>query len=92
MVQFLSMDDEAAILREAHRVLNAGETLSPTLQAQIDAVFAAHRPRLLRITRSWVRDDARAEEITQETLIIGWPPVSGRSPRGQGAGRGQLCA
>ncbi len=63
---------EADILaREGER--RAGERPgSPSLDADLDRLFAAHRPQLLSLCRRLVGDPARAEELVQEAQAVAW--------------------
>ena len=56
--------------------------VTPTLAADLDRLFEAHRKRLYSLALRMVRNEARAEEIVQEALLVAYqklPDYQGQS-------------
>ena len=57
---------------EARIIERAAQTWSPTLAAELDRLFDGHRAGVERLCRRMTGDPARAEELTQEALLVAW--------------------
>ena len=59
-----------------------GGERSPSLRADLDRLFAAHRGRVRALCLRMVGDEARAEELVQEALLVAYrqlPSFDGRA-------------
>ncbi len=57
--------------REGER-REVGAEATPSLQIDLQRLFATHRAQVFALCRRLVADDARAEELVQETLAVAW--------------------
>jgi len=63
---------EAHILAREGERRDAGADGSPSLDAELGRLFAAHRPQVLALCRRLTGDPERAEELVQEALAVAW--------------------
>ncbi len=63
---------ERRIVGRAREVLDGDALVTPTLSADLDRLFDAHRPQLLALAKRIVKDQARAEELVQEALMTAY--------------------
>lgn len=57
--------------REGERRAAEAEA-TPSLQVDLERLFASHRPQLLALCRRLVGSTAAAEELVQDTLAVAW--------------------
>lgn len=65
-------DTELAIADRERAVRDAGLDPSPSLAAELDRLFDAHRDRVRRLCLRLTGDPQRADELVQETLLVAW--------------------
>lgn len=63
--------EQRVVAREGARRAAEAEA-TPSLQVDLQRLFDAHRPRLLALCRRLAGDDARGEELVQDTLAVAW--------------------
>ena len=76
-----SPDSELRIA-ERERLARAGGSASPTHRADLDRLLEAHRDRVAALCRRMTADPARAEELTQQALLVAYerlPEFDGRA-------------
>lgn len=76
-----SNSERRIVRREVARRGDQAEA-SPSLDADLHRLFAAHRERVVRLCRRLVADPARAEELAQEALAIAWQRLPRFDDRG----------
>lgn len=73
---------ELRIARRDGAVRDLGGDRSPSLRADLDRLFEAHRGRVRVLCLRMVGDEARAEELVQEALLVAYrqlPDFDGRA-------------
>ena len=60
------------MVARAKEVIGGDARVTPTLSADLDSLFEAHRAQLYALCRRMVGNEARAEEIVQEALMIAY--------------------
>jgi len=65
-------DTEQRLVRKEGVRRRDGAEPSPSLQVDLERLFRAHRPQVLALCRRLTADEARAEELVQDTLAVAW--------------------
>ena len=65
-------ETEFRVVARAQDVVGEGALVTPTLSADLDRLFEAYRPRLHALCLRILKDEARAEEILQEALLVAY--------------------
>jgi len=63
--------EQRVVAREGRR-RQEGAQATPSLQVDLERLFASHRAQVLSLCRRLVSSDERAEELVQETLAVAW--------------------
>ena len=65
-------ETEFRVVARAQNVVGEGALVTPTLSADLDRLFEAYRPRLHALCLRILKDEARAEDILQEALLVAY--------------------
>ena len=66
---------ERKLLKRTRALMKGEEAPSHTLSTELDRLFAQHRVRIYRLCLKMVKDEARAEELVQETLLTAYRKI-----------------
>lgn len=74
---------EQRVVARAQHVVDGQAVVTPTLSADLDRLFDSYRPQLYALCLRLIKNEARAEEIVQEALLVAYQKL----PDFQGSAR-----